>query len=306
MKPIILGIFASAFFGITFVLNRLMELSGGSWVWSASLRYFFTLPFFLIIVYLRGNLAELFSVMKGHLSWWILWSTVGFGLFYTPLCYAATYGPSWLIAGMWQVTIVAGTLMIPLIYRGQKIPRKSVLYSMVILFGILIMQKVQFDTLSLQEILIGSFPVLVGAIAYPLGNRKMILLCAGKLDTYQRILGMTLASMPFWLLLSLYGLFATALPSLGQIEQSFNVAVSSGVIATTLFFMATDIAKNHPHQLAAVEATQAGEIIFSLLGDMLFLGGALPSTSGFTGMMLVIVGMILHSRPSKTVEEGSS
>lgn len=42
MRAIMLGAVASLFFATTFVWNRAMELSGGSWLYSASLRYLFT------------------------------------------------------------------------------------------------------------------------------------------------------------------------------------------------------------------------------------------------------------------------
>ena len=44
MQAIVIGIAASLFFASTFVLNRSMDLAGGSWLWSASLRYLFTVP----------------------------------------------------------------------------------------------------------------------------------------------------------------------------------------------------------------------------------------------------------------------
>lgn len=58
----------------------------------------------------------------------------------------------------------------------------------------------------------------------------MMELCAGRLDAYQRVLGMTLASFPFWLLLSVYGVFSVGMPSKEQTVQSALVAVFSGVI----------------------------------------------------------------------------
>ncbi|MXI72598.1 hypothetical protein GR255_27030, partial [Mycobacterium tuberculosis] len=54
---------------------------------------------------------------------WLLWSTVGFGLFYAPLSMASIYGESWFVAATWQITILAGLLLTPLF--GQKIPRKQ-------------------------------------------------------------------------------------------------------------------------------------------------------------------------------------
>src|SRR5690625_6756992 len=81
MRPIILGIFAAFFFAFTFVLNASMELGGGSWIWSASLRYFFMVPFLLVIVAYRGKLKLLLTEMKQKPREWFIWSLVGFGLF---------------------------------------------------------------------------------------------------------------------------------------------------------------------------------------------------------------------------------
>ena len=58
MREIWIGILASLFFAVTFVLNRTMELSGGSWLWSASLRYFFMVPFLIAIVAYRKGLGQ--------------------------------------------------------------------------------------------------------------------------------------------------------------------------------------------------------------------------------------------------------
>jgi hypothetical protein len=59
VRPIILGVCAAFFFAFTFILNRMMDLSGGSWIWSASLRYFFMVPMLVIIVIFRKNLMPL-------------------------------------------------------------------------------------------------------------------------------------------------------------------------------------------------------------------------------------------------------
>src|SRR5699024_115914 len=105
------------FFAFTFVLNASMEIDGGSWIWSASLRYLFMLPFLLIIVWVRRSFSELWSEIKRNPWKWLLWSFVGFGLFYAPLTYAAAYSPGWLIAGTWQITIISGALLSPLFYE---------------------------------------------------------------------------------------------------------------------------------------------------------------------------------------------
>lgn len=283
-----------------------MELSGGSWIWSASLRYIFMVPFLLCIVIIRKNLRPLVTEMKAKPGKWLIWSFVGFGLFYAPLCFAAAYSPGWLIAGTWQITIISGALLAPLFFvtihtkngplqtRG-KIPFRGLIMSMIILLGIVLMQMEHAKQLSLENVLLGVVPILIASFAYPLGNRKMMDVCEGRLDAYQRVLGMTLASLPFWLLLSLYGLFTVGVPSGGQSLQSLLVALSSGVIATVLFFAATDMVRGNMQKLAAVEATQSMEVVFALVGELLFLSIAFPTLLSWIGIFVVILGMILHS-----------
>ncbi|WP_423798764.1 multidrug resistance efflux transporter family protein [Neobacillus sp. SAB-20_R2A] len=306
MRPIILGIFAAFFFAFTFILNRAMDLAGGSWVWSASLRYFFMIPFLLLIVMGRKNFKPLLKELKTAPAKWILWSSIGFGLFYAPLCFSASYAPGWLIAATWQITIISGSLLAPLFYEKVmtidgpiivkgKIPFKGLAMSLIILLGIVLMQLEQADTLSVTAIILGVMPVVIASFAYPLGNRKMMDICGGRLDVFQRVLGMTLASMPFWLILSIYGLVTVGPPSIEQTFQAGLVAISSGVIATILFFQATDLVRGNMQKLAAVEATQAVEVLFALIGEVWLLNTPLPNAVSWLGMLLVMGGMVLHS-----------
>lgn len=316
MKAIILGLISSLFFASSFILNRAMELGGGSWIWSGVLRYLFMIPPLLLIVLYRGNLKGLLVNMKQNIKAWLLWSTVGFGIFYAPICFAAAYGPSWLVASTWQITIIAGPLLVPLFYeivetadgpkliRGR-IPLRGMLFSTLILAGVVLMQIQQAAVTSLNAVLLGGIPVLAAAFAYPLGNRKMMMICGDSLDTFQRVLGMTIASMPFWFILSIYGTISSGLPNYNQLVQSSLVALFSGVIATSLFFRATDLVRNDNRKLAAVEATQSGEVLFALLGEILFLKGAVPVLVSFVGIALVILGMILHSYGSHHAEKRS-
>ncbi|WP_261305129.1 DMT family transporter [Paenibacillus andongensis] len=308
--PMLYGIMASFFFSFSFIMNRSMELSGGYWVWSASLRYLFMFPILLLIVWIRGNLRALLFDMRKQLGVWMGWSMVGFGLFYVPLCFSAAYGPGWLIAATWQVTIIAGSLIAPLfskviVTKGgpirikEKTPLRGLLISLIILFGVIVIQTDHDGHLSIKDALLGVVPVLLAAFAYPLGNRKMMEICGERLDTYQRVLGMTLASLPLWILLSLCALVHAGVPSAGQIGQSALVAVCSGVVATVLFFKATEMVKRSAHQLAAVEATQAGEIIFTVIGELVILDAAFPSSLSWTGIICVVTGMIVHSLMSK-------
>ncbi len=123
----------------------------------------------------------------------------------------------------------------------------------------------------------------------------MMEVCAGRLEAYQRVHGMTLASLPFWLLLSLYGVFSAGMPSKDQTIQSALVAVFSGVVATVLFFKATNQVRGNMQKLVTVEATQSLEVLFALMGELIFLSILIPSPLSWICMFIVIFGMILHS-----------
>jgi len=233
------------------------------------------------------------AIKKAPLTW-LVWSTVGFGLFYGPLSLASIYGESWFVAATWQITILAGLLLTPLF--GQKVPGKQLLMTLVILLGIILIQIPYFGSGLGSGVVRASLLILLAAFAYPLGNRKMMVHCKhDQLSTTQRVFGMTLMSTPFWLLLSVFAVADAGLPSGGQILQSLIVAVFSGVVATLLFFEATNLVKHNHKQLAVVEATQAGEVLFTLLGGCLFLGDSLPSLLGFFGIAIVTIGIIGNS-----------
>lgn len=176
-----------------------------------------------------------------------------------------------------------------------KIAPRAMVFSLIILSGVAIMQISQAGAMTFKEILSGTVPVIIAAFAYPLGNRMMMKITDGKLDGFQRTLGMTLASTPFWIVLAIIGFLLSGPPSGQQMEQTFLVALTAGVIATSMFFKATDKAKNNQGLLAAVEATQAGEVLFAIMGEMILLHGSLPDVYSIIGIVLVIVGMILHS-----------
>ncbi|GFP75374.1 DMT family transporter [Clostridium fungisolvens] len=305
-KAFIFGIASSLFFASAFIFNQQMSVSGGSWVWSSSLRYIFMLPMLTLIMLVQNQLTPVIKDISRRPGKWMLWSTIGFGVFYAPLTFASEYGASWLVAGTWQITIIAGALLTPMFYKKvqtedgvikvrNKIPRKSLIMSSIILIGIFLMQFQHAKSISVSKALIGTIPVIIGAFAYPLGNRKMIEVSNNQFSTLQRIFGMTLCSMPFWIVLATCGLFNVGFPSEGQVVQSLIVAVFSGIIATTLFFKATDMVSENPHKLAVVESTQSGEVIFTLLGGIFLFHDKIPTTTDLIGIALVVIGMILNS-----------
>jgi len=257
------------------------------------------LLFLLLIVGLRGGLRPLHQEMRQQPKAWLIWSFIGFVLFYAPLTFAAGYGEGWLISGTWQLTIIAGILLAPFfitIRNGitvrEQLPLASLVISGVILIGIFLIQVPQINNVSTKTLVLSFLSV---TIAYPLGNRKMMSLCSNNIDAFQRVLGMTIASLPAWIIIASYASYTVGMPPTSQVLQSLVVALSSGVIATTLFFIATNRVKHHQGKLAAVEATQSTEIIFVIIGEMLLLQIMLPSTLSLIGISIIIGGMLLHS-----------
>ena len=290
------GILASFFFAFTFVLNRSMNLDGGYWLWSACLRYLFMLPMLAVLVWREHSWSQIQREILRSPKRWVLWSTVGFGFFYLPLTMASIYGQSWFVAATWQLTIVAGVLLTPLF--GRAVPVKNFLMSCLVLSGIFLLQLPNIRLGATENIFMPLLLILIAAVSYPLGNRKMMIL--SDLTTLQRVFGMTLCSMPFWLICAVVALCHAGLPAGGQVVQSLAVALFSGVIATILFFKATDLVKRNPRQLAVIEATQSGEVLFTLLGGVLFLGDSMPDIWGLCGILIVVVGMIGNSLVSQT------
>ena len=310
---ILLGLLSSLFFAATFVLNRSMSLSGGDAWWSAALRFVFMLPMLYLLLARRSNRRNnqrnnLQSTQQSNQSavyreiqrnplQWLLWSSVGFGLFYLPLTLSSDYAASWLVASSWQLTIIAGILLTPLF--GQKIPLKNLFFSCVIVIGVLLIQLDNLRTLSWIESLYPLLLIIIAAFAYPLGNRKMMQLVGNRLSTQQRVYGMVLCSMPFWLVTMLIATINSGLPPIARLSQSFLVALFSGVIATLLFFKATELVKHNVKQLAVIEATQAGEIIFTLIGGVLLLSDPIPSGLAVIGLVVVILGIFINGFSTK-------
>lgn len=294
-RALLYGGLASLFFAFTFIFNRSMDMAGGDWMWSACLRYFIMLP--ILAVLLGRRMGPVLEAVRARPWAWLLWSSVGFGLFYLPLTLAGVFGASWMVAACWQVTIICGVLLSPLF--GERIPGRSLMTGLVILAGIALLQLPTLTAGGLGDSLLAFIPLLVAAFSYPLGNRKMMRVCPPGLNTVQRVFGMTLCSMPFWLVTAAAAWLRVGPPGAGQLVQSGVVALFSGVIATVLFFHATDMVRGEPKKLALVEATQCGEVIFTLIGGVLFLGDSPPTPVGWLGVGLIVLGMVLGSLVTK-------
>ncbi len=292
-----LALASALFFTATYVLNRAMASAGGHWAWSASLRYLLTLPMLAIVLPWRGGFAPVWRALRAHPWVWLAWSGIGFTLFCICLTWAAAFAPAWLVAGTFQLTVIAGMLLAPLLYRDARarLPKRALILGGVIVLGIALMQGAHFHGHLDRTAWLGLASVSVAAFLYPLGNRAILLHLehtGEELNATQRVFGMTLASQPFWWIVAAYAGHAAGAPAPMQVLLAAGVALFAGTIATILFFKATAMVQNDPAALGAVEAMQATELLFSTALGVAFLGEHLPRGWSAGGAVLVIAGIV--------------
>lgn len=292
-----LALASALFFTATYVLNRAMANDGGHWAWSAALRYLLTLPMLALVMPWQGGFAAVWRALRTHPWPWLAWSGIGFTLFCVCLTWAAAFAPAWLVAGTFQLTVIAGMLLAPLLYRDQRarLPRRALALGGVIVAGVAVMQAGHFDGHLDRDAWLALAAVAASAFLYPLGNRAILLhleRSGERLNATQRVFGMTLASQPFWWLVAVYAGTTAGAPPWSQLLLAAGVALFAGVIATILFFQATGMVQGDPAALGAVEAMQAAELLFSTLLGVMFLGEAAPSGYAALGAALVIAGIV--------------
>lgn len=317
MRAILIGILGAMFFSVTFILNHAMSDDGGSWMFSSSLRFIFMFPFLFIFVWFQQRHHIILLHIRKHFMLWLLWSTLGFVCFYVPITFVSSFSSGWLIAATWQLTIICGLLLAPLFYEyvqyeqqtvkiRERISWRSVGTSTLMIIGVVLVQIPQISNIELHTFIISIVPLIIAAFCYPLGNRKMMVLVDNKLTTIERIYGMTLVTLPIWFIIFGVGVAKNGLPSSNQVLQTFSVAIFSGIIATALFFYATNLVKHNQGKLAAVEATQATEIIFTLIGEMIFLGLPLPDAVSLIGISLITLGIFIYCYLNSLIQENKA
>ncbi len=299
-----IGVLAALFFSSTFVLNRAMSLDGGSWVWSASLRYGWMtlfLIFGMLVTGRQGILRSVFVIFRQFWRFWLLAGTVAFGIFYAGISFAASYAPSWVVATTWQLTILASPLV--LLAYGRRVPWRGVAFTLLIFAGIILVNLAQASATDWQTVVLGAVPVLISAIAYPAGLQLVWEARSGRggriphisgpaMDNaFGRVLLLTLGSLPFWLLV--IAVTQPPPPVTGQWLMTAAVALLSGIVATSLFISARHLAHS-AYELAAVDATQAAEVVFSLLGEMILLDAVLPGWLSLVGIAFTVLGLVLY------------
>ena len=305
LKLIIVGLLAGMFFSSTFILNRVMSLEGGHWVWSACLRYVYMTLLLIVCLPLFqgwGAVRPVFRLFTQHWRFWIISGSIGFGCFYALICFSADHVPGWVIATTWQLTIIASLFV--LMGFGQSFPKKTWIFSLVVFIGVLLVNLSHIDTTDLKKVIFGGLPVFIAAFCYPIGNqlvweaknghKNLPEIHSPYLDhPFNKVLLLSMGSMPFWALLVLTT--TPPLPSKGQLFNTALVAIFSGVCATSLFLFARSKSKK-ASELAAVDATQSSEVIFAMIGEVIFLNSALPNPVALGGMALVFSGLALFIR----------
>lgn len=306
IKLILLGIVAGFFFSTTFVLNEVMSLDGGHWLWSASLRYFFMFIFLIFVILYQGGikrLKEVFLLFFEYFFFWIISGTIGFGFFYALLCYSADYSPAWVVASTWQFTVIS-TLFVLLLF-GKKLDKKVWFFSFMIFLGVCFINISNIEKFDIKLLVLGGLPVLIASFCYPLGNQlvwetktsnyKYIPKIKSALlnNTFNKVMLLTMGSFPLWLILIF--IIQPEIVSSSQLLNSAFVALFSGVIATTIFLYARSLAKNSS-ELAIVDSTQASEVVFSLLAGIIFLGVGNLSFFSILGLILIFMGLIFFAK----------
>ena len=182
VKLILLGLLAGAFFSSTFILNELMSNAGGHWFWSASLRYIFMWLIITAIIILQHGFARiqaLTTIFRQHWGFWCLTGSIGFGVFYTGICYAGDHVAGWVVAATFMFTVV--TSLIVLMAFGQRFDKKFIIYAFLVFIGVVLVNVSEglrtsaladIDSAPMAEMLLyGALPALIAAFSYPIGNQ---------------------------------------------------------------------------------------------------------------------------------------
>lgn len=92
-----------------------MSSAGGHWFWSASLRYLFMLLLLTVMIAAQhsvGRIGELWAIFRQHMGFWCITGSIGFGLFYTGICYAGDHASGWVVAATFMFTVVTSLLVL--------------------------------------------------------------------------------------------------------------------------------------------------------------------------------------------------
>lgn len=183
VKLILLGLLAGALFSSTFILNEFMSDAGGHWFWSASLRYLFMWLLLTLIITLQhgfNRIKDLTAIFRAHWRFWCITGSIGFGVFYTGICYAGDHVAGWVVAATFMFTVVTSLLV--LVAFGQRFDKKFIIYALLVFLGVILVNvseglrasavaDIAASTSMTEMIIFGALPALVAAFSYPIGNQ---------------------------------------------------------------------------------------------------------------------------------------
>jgi drug/metabolite transporter (DMT)-like permease len=290
------GLLSSLFFSATFLINKVISIDGGHWFYSGSLRYMYTLIFISIILigfkgfdYFKSVLQE----YKNNFMFWTMAGTIGFGIFYAMICYAAEFSPAWVLVTTWQLTIFASIFVLAIF--GNKISKITLFSTVLVLLGITIVNLSHFDSSNISAVLYSAIPVVIAAFAFPFGN-QLVWQEKKKRDVpilnnaFSKVFLLTIGSSPLWIVL--FFSMDVGHPSISQLQNVAIISILSGVIATSLFLYVRNKADT-VSKIMIVDATISAEVIFTLLCEVLFLNAVMPSALGLGGIVITICALII-------------
>ena len=301
-----IGLLAAMFFTATFLINRSISIDGGHWFWSGALRFIITIFLMALVIVLFRGINFFIDVLKDYKEHFIFWNiagTLGFGIFYSMICFAADFSAAWMVATTWQLTIICSLFV--LAFYGKKLSKKVWFFTFFIFLGVCLVNFNSFDINELKSTFIGFIAVLIAAFAYPIGNqmvweekskrhKKLDFKTHVLENAFAKVFLMTLGSFPVWLVLY-FMLEIDFMPTNGQVLSVIIISLLSGVIATSLFLYARSKADNSK-KIMLVDAAQSGEVVFALAGEILFLNLIFPSFIAITGVIITIFGLVMITK----------
>lgn len=301
---ICLGVLSALFFSSTFVINHWLNINGGHWYWTASLRYYYTLAILSILILLTQGTKKYVECFRCFLKYWRFWliaGGIGYATFYLLLCFSASYAPGWVIATTWQFTILASPVV--LLMFGEKVPLLGILNLIFIFIGIcLVNLNLHADINS--NLLRSVIPVLIASFCYPFGNTLCKFAVEGRYKQYSvneypitknvlsQVFLMCLGALPVLVLVGLW--IRPMYPTINQIKSVFIIAILTGVIATSVFYYARQKAAN-ALAISVVDATQSMEVPFAFLIGFFIFNEKDISSVGIIGLVIVVFGIIMFS-----------
>lgn len=293
---LLIGLLSSLFFSVTFIINKMISIDGGHWFYSASLRYMYTIFFISILLICSKGFDFFKSVLleyKNNMGFWTLSGTIGFGIFYAMICYAAEFSPAWILVTTWQLTIFASIFVLAIF--GNKVSKVTIFSTILVLSGITIVNLSHFNISNISAVLYSAIPVFIAAFAYPLGN-QLVWQEKKKRDVdvlnnaFAKVFLLTLGSSPLWFILFIF--LDVGVPSISQLQNVAIVSIFSGIIGASLFIYVRNKADSSS-KIMIVDATISAEVIFTLIAEVLFLNASMPNEIGVFGILITIFALIL-------------